>query len=91
MNGSWYDRALDAINKVGFPIVVCGILFAWVFGFISSPVTDLVRLMHEHDITTRELIKATRTQTLLTTCLAYARTAEVQQRCVEQYQSPSTP
>lgn len=93
MNGSTYDKVLDAVKVVGFPVVMCFVFIAWEAGWLPSRTRDLVRIAESHDIATRDLATAinalraaSRAQVLLTTCLSYARTAEVQQKCVEQYQ-----
>lgn len=100
MNGSWYDRALDAIKVVGFPVAVCAFLLAQEAGYLPSQSREIARILRDHDQTSRDLTAAfnaqrvtQRAQVLLMTCLAYARTVDVQERCLSQFQNlnPTTP
>ena len=93
-----YDRWVEAIKVVGFPIAVCAFLFLQDTGVVPSRTRDLVVELKGHradaNANAKELAaalnafrSASRAQVLLTTCLSYARSADIQQRCVEQYQS----
>ena len=86
-------KIVDAVKVVGFPIVMCLVFIAWEAGWLPSQSRDTIRLLRDHEQSTKDVVGAinelrntTRATVLLTTCLTYARSVEIQQECVKRYQ-----
>lgn len=86
-------KVQDAIKTVGFPIVMVFVFIAWEAGWLPSQSREMIHEMRGHNSATKDLTAAimrfeasSKAQVLLTSCLAYARTSEVQQKCLDQYQ-----